>query len=158
SNAGGNLDYLVPKSNMVGTTGQVGTSAATPLWAALGVQLNAIFKDQGLPNLGYMNDLLYTASAVAPASFNDVQLGNNISSFVRGGAYTTIDNDGNELKVSPTGFGYSASPGYDLTTGLGSPNGLLLARSLTALAQAEMFFPNVPSVVTQTTGGGWQSG
>ena len=28
-----------------------------------------------------MNDLLYIASAIAPASFNDVTLGNNMSSF-----------------------------------------------------------------------------
>ena len=40
--------------------------------------------DQGLPSLGYMNDLLYIASAIAPASFNDVTMGNNISSFVAG--------------------------------------------------------------------------
>ena len=79
---------LVPRSDgdMLGDHGQIGTSAATPLWASLAPQLNAIFDDQGLPQLGYMNDLLYIASAIAPASFNDVTLGNNISSFVIGGA------------------------------------------------------------------------
>ena len=45
-----------------------GTSAAAPLWAALVAQFNAIFQDQGLPPLGYMNDLLYIAAAVAPAA------------------------------------------------------------------------------------------
>ena len=65
-----------------------GTSAATPLWAALVAQLNAIFDDQGLPELGYMNDLLYIAAAIAPASFNDITLGNNTSSFSLAGAIT----------------------------------------------------------------------
>ena len=51
---------------MVGTGPGDGTSAATPLWASLGVQLNTIFADQGLPNLGYMNDLLYIAAAIKP--------------------------------------------------------------------------------------------
>ncbi|KAK6020999.1 hypothetical protein OSTOST_13339, partial [Ostertagia ostertagi] len=76
ANGGGNLMYTVPPADMGGNDAATmpgsGTSAAAPLWASLGVQLNAVFTDQGLPNLGYMNDLLYIASAIAPASFNDV--------------------------------------------------------------------------------------
>ena len=34
----------------------------------------------GLPKLGYMTDLLYIAAAIAPGSFNDVTVGNNVSS------------------------------------------------------------------------------
>jgi hypothetical protein len=41
-------------------------TASTPLWASLASQVNAIFKDQGLPNLGYANDLFYIAAAIAP--------------------------------------------------------------------------------------------
>lgn len=134
-NAGGNLMYLTPTADMGGSTAATlpddGTSAASPLWASLAIQLNAIFADQNLPRLGYINDLLYTAAAVAPASFSDVSLGNNTSSFVLGGSYSS---DG---KITPTGLGYTAGPGYDLTTGLGSPDGLLLARALTAIAQAQ---------------------
>ena len=66
---------------MEGLQNDGGTSAATPLWAALTSQFDAIFHDQGLPNLGYMNDLLYIAAAIAPASFNDITMGNNTSSF-----------------------------------------------------------------------------
>ncbi len=66
ANAGGNLSYLTPNADMVGTGPDGGTSAATPLWASLGVQLNTIFADQGLPNLGYMNDLLYIARPRSP--------------------------------------------------------------------------------------------
>ena len=133
ANAGGNMQYIVPSPDMAGIYDDFGTSAASPLWASLAVQLNTIFHDQGLPDLGYMNDLLYLASAIAPASFNDVTMGTNTSSFTLGGSYTS-DN----TAITPTGFGFSAGPGYDLVTGLGTPNGLLLARTLTAVAQAQM--------------------
>ena len=129
ANAGGNMFYKVPGDAMTGVGDDDGTSAATPLWAALVGQLNAVFEDQGLPHLGYMNDLLYIAAAIAPASFNDITLGNNTSSFFLGGAITS---DG--TAITPTGYGYSAGPSYDLTTGLGTPNGLLLARALSAIA------------------------
>jgi hypothetical protein len=154
-----NNDYLQSPSNGL-TTNSGGTSAAAPLWATLTTQFNKIFSDQGLPQLGFYNDLLYTAAAVAPASFNDILLSNNINGFY----YTAADsgfqntNPKTPMNMVPTGQGYSAGPGYDLASGLGTPNGLLLARSLTAIAQAQMFFPNVSDVVTQTTGGGWQSG
>lgn len=155
ANAGGNLWYLVPESDMVQYHGDGGTSAAAPLWASLGVQLNAIFADQGLPNLGYMNDLLYMASAIAPASFNDVSLGNNISSFYydENGHYVL---DG--YNVTATGYGYFAGPGYDLTTGLGTPNGVLLARALTQIAHAQTSFSSVPDVLDSDGSHGWKSG
>ena len=54
----------------------------------LTAQLNAVFLDQHLPQLGYYNDLLYTAAAVAPASFNDILFGNNIDSFAHTGDFT----------------------------------------------------------------------
>jgi hypothetical protein len=147
------MTYIAPNSDMVGTGGNEGTSAASPLWASLIVQINAIFKDQNLPNLGYMNDLLYTASAIAPASFNDVSLGNNTSSYFDPGTYLS-----GGQKISPTGYGYAAAEGYDLATGLGSPNGELLARTLTAIAHSEMSFDSkVPDVLTATAGGGWTS-
>jgi hypothetical protein len=132
ADGGGNMLYTVPSGDLTGTKSEYGTSASTPLWASLAVQLNAIFQDQGLPPLGYMNDLLYNAAAIAPASFNEIAIGNNTSSFTYGGSYTS---DG--TAVTPTGFGYQAGPGYDLATGLGSPNGLLLARAMTAIAQAQ---------------------
>ena len=151
--AQGNLYYLLPNADMVGAGPEGGTSAAAPLWATLISQLDFIFADQGLPQLGYMNDLLYIASAIAPASFNDITLGNNISSFVAGQG--TYHNDGAAM---PTGFGYYAGPGYDLTTGLGSPNGVLLARALTAIAHEQWSFDSVPDVLNPTGGGGWTSG
>ncbi len=46
-----------------------GTSSATPMWASLTAQMDAIFADIGLPNLGFYNDILYQAAAIAPGSF-----------------------------------------------------------------------------------------
>ena len=120
------------------------TAPAPPrrLWAALVAQLNTIFEDQGLPHLGYMNDLLYIAAAIAPASFNDITFGNNISSF-SGRRRSTSDGEA----VTLTGFGYHAGPGYDLTTGLGTPNGPLLARALSAIAHSQMSFGTSPDML-----------
>ena len=147
--SGGNTGYTVPQPDMTGTQHTGGTSGAAPLWAALLSQFDAIFHDQGLPQLGYMNDLLYTAAVIAPASFNDVTLGNNTSSLTLGGSFST---DG--VDVTPTGYGYSAGPGYDLTTGLGTPNGTLLGRALTAIAHEQMFFATTPDVVDSHESGG----
>jgi hypothetical protein len=151
ANAGGNLAYLVPNAGMTEQTSELGTSAATPLWAALAVQLNTIFDDQGLPALGYMNDLLYIASAIAPAAFNDITIGNNVSSFTLGGSYTS-----NGTALTPTGIGYSAVPGYDLVTGLGSPNGVLLARALSTIGHAQVTYADSPAMLAQSEGG-WVS-
>ena len=154
SDAGGNTNYIEPNADMVGTNnGGGGTSAASPLWASLTVQLDTIFHDQGLPNLGYMNDLLYIAAVIAPASFNDVTLGNNTSSFVLGGPY---ESDGHA--ITPTGFGFNAGPGYDYVSGLGTPNGLLLARTLTDIAHSQMWFASTPDVIDSNGAGGWTSG
>ena len=148
--AGGNLFYATPDADMaVPTVGEGGTSAATPFWASLITQINYVFNDQGLPNLGYMTDLLYLASVIAPGSFNDVTLGNNVSSFTLGGA--------NYGGINPTGYGYEAASGYDLASGLGSPNGLLLARSLTEIAHSQVYFSATPDVI-DSGAGGWISG
>lgn len=151
--AGGNLTYVVPPGDMNSTTTSAGTSAATPLWASLIAQIDTVFRDQLLPNLGYMNDLLYIAAKIAPASFNDIQLGNNTSSFFLPGAYQTGKD---HADISPTGFGYNAEPGYDLASGLGSPNGLLLARALTAIAHTQMD-KLAPPVLASYGAGGWTS-
>ncbi|SEO28953.1 hypothetical protein SAMN02990966_01518 [Rhodospirillales bacterium URHD0017] len=154
--AGGNLFYTVPNSNFVGTGPDGGTSAATPFWASLAVQVNAIFADQGLPKLGYMTDLLYVAAAIAPGSFNDVTVGNNVSSYLNGNATGDVYDAGGQ-QIVPTGHGYYAGPGYDLTTGLGSPNGTLLARTLTAIGHAQYFFDEDP-IISGSASSGWTSG
>ena len=150
ANAGGNLNYTVPTDDMTLTEPSGGTSAASPLWAALTVQLDAVFRDQGLPRLGFMSDLLYIASAIAPASFNDVSVGNNTSSFYSE-PHGPYKSDG---PVQPTGYGYEADYGYDYVSGLGSPNGLVLARTLTEIAHAQIFStaPAVMDIVDELSG------
>src|SRR4029453_3986899 len=61
ANAGGNMFWLLPGADMTGVQSDGGTSASTPFWAGLTAQLNAVFHDQKLPQLGYINDLLYIA-------------------------------------------------------------------------------------------------
>jgi hypothetical protein len=154
----GNMAYTVPSPTMIGTNSSGGTSAATPFWASLTLQIDRIFRDQGLPQLGYMTDLLYIAAAVAPASFNDVSLGSNVSSFLNGspsgsGPYNT---DGSN--IDPTGFGYYAGPGYDLGSGLGSPDGTVLARTLSAIGHQQMSFGTSPDLLDSTNQKDWTSG
>lgn len=155
ADAGGNMFYYGPPPDMqpgVSPGEYWGTSASTPLWASLIAQIDTIFQDQGLPNIGFANDLLYTAAAVAPASFNDITYGNNVMSFLYGGP---IDNDGTQITL--TGYGYHAGPGYDLTTGLGSPNGMLLARAMSAIAHSQMYGSS-PDMLDTDGHGGWTSG
>lgn len=156
--AGGNTRYIVPEADLTGTQTNGGTSAATPLWASLTAKVQAVFADQGLPTTGYFNDLLYTAAAIDPGSFDDVQFGSNTSSFVLGGPVTqslkgapgATTSPGTET-ITPTGIGFSAGPGYDLATGLGTPDGILLARALTQVAQAEIYSADA-TPVTDVTG------
>ena len=153
ANAGGNMLYVVPNAAMTENQDDDGTSAATPLWATLASQINAVFNDQGLPDLGYMNDLLYIAAVIAPGSFSDITIGNSTSSFLYGGSYTS-----DSVYLTPTGYGYSAESGYDLVTGLGTPNGTLLARALTQIAHTQTSFASTPDLIQSDGAGGWTAG
>lgn len=117
-----------------------GTSSATPMWASLTAQIDAVFHDQGLPNLGFYNDLLYQAAAITPGAFNDVTLGNNVSSYFIADSTTpnAILDQATGQYIVPTGLGYQSGEGYDMTTGLGTPDGLLLARTLSNIANHEL--------------------
>jgi kumamolisin len=86
-----------------------GTSAAAPLWAAFVALANATPACTGAP-VGFANPALYAiAGGAFSSSFNDVISGDN-----------NFTGDG----------GFSARPGYDMTTGLGSPNAATLAGAL----------------------------
>jgi Domain of unknown function (DUF4114) len=162
--SGGNAHYAVLNGEHVGDPHQPllrangGTSASSPLWASLTTQFNTIFHDQGLPDLGFYNDLLYIAAAVAPGSFNDIQLGSNITSFYASDGLTGYFNPATNQYMVPTGLGFSAQPGYDLVSGLGSPNGLLLARALTAIAHQQVSFGSSPPMLDSDGHGGWVAG
>ena len=80
-----------------------GTSQAAPIWAGLTALMNQYLVANGGHLLGDINPLLYRVARGANSpGFRDVTLG------------------GSAVDV--------AIPGYDLATGLGSPNVELLAR------------------------------
>jgi subtilase family serine protease len=96
-----------------GWQGIGGTSGGAPLWAALLALADASPACAGAP-VGYADPALYRAASSSYANdFNDVTTGDN--------DYTGT-NDGR----------YGAGRGYDLATGLGTPNAAALAADLCA--------------------------
>ena len=83
-----------------------GTSAATPTFAAI---VALIVQKTNDPQ-GNVNQYLYSLAASSPNAFHDITTGNNMVPCTSGS------------KNCPASgmIGYSAGPGYDLTTGLGS--------------------------------------
>ena len=104
-----------------------GTSLATPLWAgmaAIADQGRVLAGGQPLGATQMLTDL-YNLAKIAPGDFHDITQGNN-------------------------GI-YSAGPGYDLVTGLGSPKANLLIPDLSAYglaSKATIVTQPPPSVVT----------
>jgi kumamolisin len=88
--------------------GNGGTSAATPLWAALVTLVN---QARGADKrIGYLTPLLYQGG-VGSAGCTDITSGDNVTATVGG---------------------YSAGPGYDAVSGWGTPNGKQLLAALPA--------------------------
>jgi len=81
-----------------------GTSASTPAWAAIIALLN---QAKGGP-VGFVTPAIYSLAEGSQYStvFHDITVGNN----------TDV------LPPTPSFQGFSASPGYDLTTGWGTPD------------------------------------
>jgi uncharacterized protein (TIGR03437 family) len=89
-----------------------GTSAATPMFAGLVVLINQWLISKGIqtqPGLGNINPDLYRLAHATTNVFHDITVGNNIVPCAKGTPQCTTGS-----------FGFSAGPGYDLTTGLGS--------------------------------------
>ena len=106
--------------------GGYGTSLATPLWAGFLALAN---EQANGTSIGFLNPTIYAIGQGANygTDFHDITTGNNFDSY------------------SPTLF--SAVTGYDLVTGLGSPNGQSM---LTALGPAQTG-PNYDLVSTPAT-------
>ncbi|GAC1362379.1 MAG: S53 family serine peptidase [Ktedonobacteraceae bacterium] len=83
-----------------------GTSAAAPLWAASTALINEYLQSQGKSRIGFANPTLYKLANEKQANppFHDVTAGDNLY--------------------------YPATAGYDLATGLGSPDVYNIARDL----------------------------
>ncbi len=102
--------------NGMGQPGVAGTSCAAPLWAGFTALVNQQAASVGLGQVGFLNPAIYAIANTTNYStcFLDVTNGNNTWS------------------ASPNSF-YSV-PGYDLCTGLGSPNGTNLIIALAGTA------------------------
>jgi kumamolisin len=88
-----------------------GTSQSAPIWAGLAAVMNQYLLANGGHALGDLNPLLYRIAAGAPLpGFRDITLGGN-----------AVD---------------TAGPGYDLVTGLGTPDIDNLVRNLLILQKA----------------------
>ncbi|HMD71154.1 MAG TPA: protease pro-enzyme activation domain-containing protein [Bryobacteraceae bacterium] len=105
-----------------------GTSASTPVFAGVLALLNQYLTLNGAqsqPGLGNINPRLYTLAQTNPGIFHDITVGSNIVPCVVG------------TKDCPNGtLGYSAGPGYDLATGLGSADVYNLVTQWNALPPA----------------------
>ena len=96
-----------------GTTGGIsGTSASAPSLAGIIALLNQYQVAKGFqkqPGLGNINPQLYRLAQSAPSAFHDITAGNNIVPCSQGSPDCLSGS-----------YGYSAGPGYDMATGLGS--------------------------------------
>ena len=114
--ASGNPTTVVAANSVVG-----GTSASTPVFAGILAVLQKYQLDhafQTTPGLGNINPTLYQLAQNVANIFHDVTVGNNVVPCTVG---TTDCTTGS--------FGYTAGPGYDLVTGLGSVDAGSLATS-----------------------------
>jgi subtilase family serine protease len=82
-----------------------GTSCSSPALAGMISLINDQLLNAGKPQLGFLNYLLYQMAEDQPSAFNDIVSGNNFCN--RGWCCQ---------------YGYTAVPGWDPVSGLGSPN------------------------------------
>ena len=102
-----------------------GTSAGAPVWAGNMALVNQFLQAQGKPRVGYANPVLYglfNAQQQFPA-FHDVTSGNNLF--------------------------YPATSGYDMGSGIGSPDVYNIARDLAQISSGGT--PTPPPTATATS-------
>ncbi len=114
-----------------------GTSASTPSFAGVVAILNQYLvanKVQSSPGLGNINPSLYSIWNATPNAFHDITVGNNVVACQTGSPQCTNGT-----------FGYSATPGYDLVSGIGSIDAYNLITNWKVVTP-----PVLPSLVTAT--------
>ncbi len=121
-----------------------GTSAATPSFAGILALVNQYQELNGVQTRsgqGNINPNLYSLAQSTAAVFHDITAGDNIVGCLAGSP-----------DCSNGSLGYTAGPGYDLVTGLGSVDGYKLAVNLaTQWSTPAISFLNPGSVIA---GGG----
>jgi subtilase family serine protease len=95
-----------------------GTSFGAPTFSGI---LALIEQQLGSKGLGNINPTLYSIASASPTAFHDITSGNNIVPCTAGSAGCG----------SSGTIGYSAGPGYDQVTGLGTPDVNVLAAAFT---------------------------
>lgn len=98
-----------------------GTSAATPVFAGIVALLNNYLVSNNIisaPGLGNINPTLYLMAGNTTNVFHSITQGNNIVPCALGTTNCTTGS-----------FGYSAGPGYNQVTGLGSVDGFNLVHA-----------------------------
>lgn len=107
------LDPSCVDSSRQGYIAVGGTSAGAPQWAAIVALANQVRMSRVQPPVGLVAPLLYGLARDPRAyarDFHDVTAGSNALDLRAFGA------------PSPSAFGFEAGPGYDLATGLGTPD------------------------------------
>jgi kumamolisin len=87
-----------------------GTSQSTPIWAALTVLMNQYLSQHGGHVIGAINPVLYKAATGSKPAFHDVTVGGNIA--------------------------YNSGTGFDLATGLGTPDTVNLVNNILDIQKA----------------------
>jgi subtilase family serine protease len=100
-----------------------GTSAATPLWAAMLADIESAHSP--VFRVGFLNPLLYSVASTSTGSFNDVKHGNNDDTGTNSGAYP-------------------ATSGYDMGSGLGTPKAPGIASAIGLRKDSLIAFTNAP--------------
>jgi subtilase family serine protease len=98
-----------------------GTSVGPPVMASIVALINQVTNHTS--GSGNINPILYPLAASLPSAFHDVTTGNNQVPF-------------SPPCVSSTQIGYTATPGYDLATGLGSIDAFILVANWASVAPA----------------------
>ncbi|MDQ2886184.1 MAG: S53 family peptidase [Chloroflexota bacterium] len=106
-----------------------GTSAAAPVWAAAALLINQYLQSQGAPPMGLANPALYSLfnSQATYAPFHDITTGttNPLAAF---SGFSLLNPTIDKSKLT----NYQAGTGYDLVTGMGSPDVYNIALDLSA--------------------------
>lgn len=103
-------------------TGVAGTSASSPIFAAVVALLNDELMSNGKPPLGFMNPWIYAH----PEAFNDITAGNNPGSYFEFSLLSTIS----PCSTGCGTDGFPAIEGWDPVTGVGSPNYQAMRKAL----------------------------
>ncbi|HLW03663.1 MAG TPA: S53 family peptidase [Ktedonobacterales bacterium] len=107
-----------------------GTSASTPLWAGVATDINELLKNEGKSSLGSASADLYRVfnTPQALTAYHDVTSGNNDNLGTNGGKYP-------------------ATTGYDMASGIGTPDVWNLARDIAGDVPAVT--PNLIYLITK---------